>query len=280
MLEHADRVTTFYDAIESTVQKQRSCHTAQTFATNPEMPTSPPAPEAGVAAVDRALSILEAFRDEDHSLALADIAQRTGLYKSTILRLIESLLRSYYLRRLADGTYQLGPATLRLASLFQRQCRTFDLVPPVLRTIVEQTTECASFYTREGQFGVCLHRVDSARMVRDAIREGDRLPIDCGAASHVLRAFGGDSGEHLDRVRNDGFCASAGEVDAEIAALSIPVLGVNKSLIGALTISGPRYRFDNGQDMDMLPALLAGARKLSEDFGGDPTWLTAITPQG
>lgn len=239
------------------------------------MAASNPQPESGVAAVDRAIAILNAFRDEDHALTLADLADRTGLYKSTILRVSESLIRAEYLRRLADGSYQLGPATLRLASLFQRQCRTSDLVPPVLRWLVERTTECASFYIREGQFAVCLHRVDSARMVRDAIREGDRLPIDKGAAAHVLRAFVGDASERLEQVRNDGYCASFGEVDPEIAAVSVPVLGVNRGLVGSLTLSGPRYRFSEGQVRLMLPALVQGAQKLSASFGGDPCWIVA-----
>jgi len=237
------------------------------------MADSEPQSEPGVAAVDRAIAILNAFRDEDHSLTLSDLADRTGLYKSTILRVSESLLRAEYLRRLADGTFQIGPATLRLASLFQRQCRTSELVPPVLRWLVERTTECASFYIREGQFAVCLHRVDCSRMVRDAIREGDRLPIDKGAAAHVLRAFAGDAGERLDRVRQDGFCASFGEVDPEIAAVSIPVFSANRQLLGSLTLSGPRYRFGEQQVRSMLPALMQGARDLSSAFGGNPDWI-------
>lgn len=231
-------------------------------------------PESGVAAVDRAIAILNAFHDEDHSLELAQIAERTGLYKSTILRVSESLIRADYLRRLSDGSFQMGPATLRLASLFQRQCRTSDLVPPVLRRLVELTTECASFYIREGQFAVCLHRVDSARMVRDAIREGDRLPIDKGAAAHVLRAFGGDAGERLDRVRKDGVCASYGEFDAELGAVSIPVFSANRQIVGALTLSGPRYRFSQAQVRAMVPPLVEGARRLTAAFGGEPDWIS------
>jgi len=230
--------------------------------------------DSGVAAVDRALAILGAFRDEDHALSLAKLAERTGLYKSTILRIAESLLRAEYLRRLPDGNYQVGAAPLRLASLFQRQSRTSDLVPPVLRDVVEQTGECASFYIREGNSGVCLHRVDSARMVRDTIREGDRLPIDKGAACHVLRAFQGDQGAKLDEVRIDGYCASFGEYDPEIAAVSVPVLGQHQMLVGALTISGPRYRFSDDNVKRMLSSLASGARKLTSDFGGDAEWLS------
>ena len=43
----------------------------------------------GVAALERALSILGCFTAEDKGLTLTEIADRTGLYKSTILRLCE-----------------------------------------------------------------------------------------------------------------------------------------------------------------------------------------------
>ena len=57
----------------------------------------------GVAAVERALAILDAFTEQDRSLTLAQVATRTGFYKSTILRLAASLEKKGYLIRLADG---------------------------------------------------------------------------------------------------------------------------------------------------------------------------------
>ena len=45
--------------------------------------------ESGVAAVDRALSIVDALTED--KVTLAEIAKRTGLYKSTVLRLLKSL---------------------------------------------------------------------------------------------------------------------------------------------------------------------------------------------
>ena len=42
----------------------------------------------GVAAVDRALTILSAFDGEPNALTLAALSRRTGFYKSTLLRLI------------------------------------------------------------------------------------------------------------------------------------------------------------------------------------------------
>lgn len=236
--------------------------------------------DSGVAAVDRALALLGAFEITDYSLSLAELAQRTGLYKSTILRIADSLQKSGYLKRLADGNFQIGPQPLRLGAIYQRQCRTSEHVPQVLRQVCLATGECASFYIREGDFGVCLHRVDSQKIIRDAIREGDRLPIDKGAAAHVLRAFGGEAGEKYDRVRSAFYCASFGETDPEIAALSVPVLGVSRRLIGALTISGPRYRLEDRGVQPMLLVLLEHARGLCTTFGGDALWYPQTANEG
>lgn len=41
--------------------------------------------------VERALSILNAFSSQKPQLSLAEIARETGLHKSTILRLINSM---------------------------------------------------------------------------------------------------------------------------------------------------------------------------------------------
>src|SRR5829696_4994287 len=127
------------------------------------------ADEGGVAAVDRALSILDAFSERDAKLSLAEISKRTGLYKSTILRLMKSLEKFGYLYRSDDGAYTLGAKTLFLGTLYQRQFRTSEIVPPVLRKIVAELKEGASFYVRDGNHRVCLHRVDSTYAIRYAV---------------------------------------------------------------------------------------------------------------
>ena len=53
--------------------------------------------EQKVASVERALSILEAFSDGTSRLSLAELSVRTGFYRSTILRLTDSLRRFGYM---------------------------------------------------------------------------------------------------------------------------------------------------------------------------------------
>ena len=240
--------------------------------------------EGGVAAVHRALSILDAFTEADQKLGLAELAKRTGLYKSTLLRLAKSLEKFGYLIRSEDGSYHLGSKVLFLGSLYQRSFRTSEFVPPVLRQIVEELHEGASFYVRDADQRVCLHRIDAHRAVRDSVHEGDRLPLTVGAAGHVILAFNGRSGEKYDEIRKNMYAASYGERDPETAAIACPVFGIDQKFVGALSISGPRYRIEELGVKRVLPVLFKHAHALTRTLGGNPelpafaTWLKGRKP--
>ena len=221
----------------------------------------------GVAAVDRALSILDALTEE--RVSLADLSKRTGLYKSTVLRLLKSLEKAGYVLRTASGAYRLGSKVLSLGALYQRYFRTSDIVPPVLEQLAAELHEGASFYICEGDQRVCLHRIESTRAIRDSIHVGDRLPLSVGAAGHVLRAFGEDADEQLDAVRHQLFAASYGERDAETAAIAVPVFEAGNRLMGALSVSGPRYRLEATGEALIVPVLFRYAKQLTRTFGGN-----------
>jgi DNA-binding IclR family transcriptional regulator len=112
--------------------------------------------------------------------------------------------------------------------------------------------------------------VDASRTVRDSVHEGDRLPLAQGAAGHVLRAFRGARGERYDRVRDSMFDASFGERDPEIAAFACPVFGHGNQLVGAVSLSGPRYRIEALGEAKIVPVLFKHAQTLTRTFGGDP----------
>jgi DNA-binding IclR family transcriptional regulator len=235
--------------------------------------------EAGVAAVDRALSILDAFAESDAKLSLAEISKRTGLYKSTVLRLAKSLEKFGYIYRADDGGYRLGSKTLLLGSLYQRHFRMAHIVPPVLQQIVDELKEGASLYVRDGEHRVCLHRVESTHAVRDAVHEGDRLPLTVGASSHIIRAFDGATGTRYDQIRRDMYSASYGERDPETAAIACPVFGVGKRFVGALAVSGPRYRLEALGLGPILPVLFKHAIELTRVLGGDAEGLARAMPK-
>jgi DNA-binding IclR family transcriptional regulator len=216
-----------------------------------------------VEAVERALAILEAYRDGDGALSLAELAARTGLYKSTILRLIGSLERFGYLHRRDDGRYALGASLWRLGSIYRRAFDLAEQIRPELRKLVDTTGETASFYVREGDERVCLYRQNSPRPIRHHLEEGARLPLDRGAAGRVLLAFSAAGGEPFETIRREQACVSLGERDPEIAAAAVPVLDRAGRLRGALAVSGLITRFEAGARSRALTALRASAARLA-----------------
>jgi DNA-binding IclR family transcriptional regulator len=223
--------------------------------------------DGGVAAVDRALSILDALTDEKTSLA--ELSKRTGLYKSTVLRLAKSLERFGYVLRSEDGGYRLGSKVLYLGSLYQKHFNTSEIVPPVMRKVADELHEGVSYYVADGEHRVVLHRVEATRAVRDSVHEGDRFPLTNGAAGHVLRAFSGVRGERFDRIRDAMYAASYGERDAETAAVACPVFSHGGRVVAALSVSGPRYRIEALGESRIVPVLFKHAQLLTRTFGGD-----------
>lgn len=226
------------------------------------------ATDGGVAAVDRALTILDAFTEADHSLTLTEISKRAGFYKSTTLRLAESLEKFGYLRRLEDGAFRLGPKPLFLGALYQKHFKTAEFVPQTLRQIVDELQEGASFFVRDEDKRVCIHRVESPRAIRDSIQEGARLPLSVGASGHVILAFNGESGAAYDKIREQLFASSMGERDPETAAIACPVFSIGQKLAGAISVSGPKYRFEAADIPAMVGVLQKHCAKLSVAFGG------------
>jgi DNA-binding IclR family transcriptional regulator len=220
--------------------------------------------ETGVAAVERALSIVAAFGASGEPMTLNEISLKTGFYKSTILRLLASLERHLCVLRLADGRYQLGPAFLHWGNIFQRASRLENHVLPVLQQLAQETGESSSFYVRQGDQRLCLFRVDSAHSVRDHVRVGDLLPLDRGAAGRILRE-GGIDGSAPPKPE---LVVTRGERDPETAAVAAPVYGPADVLRGALSISGPISRFSPEQMKRSGSLIKEAASRLTQRLGG------------
>lgn len=219
----------------------------------------------GVAAVGRALALVAAFDERSPRLTLAELAKRTGFYKSTILRLSVSLERAGFLVRDPDGAFRVGAAALKAGQLYQAAFKLGDVALPLLRKLAAETGETASLYVREGDMRVCLHRVESVQMVRAIVREGDRRPLDRGAAGKALLAGPGDP-----MLRKEGYVVSIGEVSPESAAIASPVHGSDAATIAAISVSGPATRFAPQAVAAMGAKVKAAGAELTRRLGGRP----------
>ncbi|GAA4328887.1 IclR family transcriptional regulator [Pigmentiphaga soli] len=231
----------------------------------PESPSSS-SPAGGVAAVDRALTIAIALARAESPLSLADLARATGMYKSTLLRLLASLERSGLVVHRTDRLYALGP----LAFLFGR---SFDIthglkqsIQPVLEWLVGRGTESPSFHVRHGDdTRLCLFRVDSSHSTLDRVSPGMVLPLYKGAAGKVLRTFA----QGLPAAGNAPLVyTSFGERDPLCGAVAAPVFGPSGILMGALSLSGPLERFSELAVQRMSTLIAIAAERATQSLGG------------
>lgn len=207
----------------------------------------------GAAAVDRALSVLSAFRSCDKALSVTELAERTKLYKSTVLRLLASLSHGGLMRKTSNGLWTLGSEVSRLASIYTASFSLEDVVLPVIQELVAKTGESVALHIKQGDQRLCLFRVDSPQLLRDHVKVGDVLPLDRGAGGRVLMAFSGAKGKVYDKIRKDGYIHAVSDRVPGLVGVSAPVWKGDGQLVGALTLTVPESRFQI-QFVDQLRA--------------------------
>lgn len=127
-----------------------------------------------VEAVERALTVLEAFDSPQEHFTLAELAQATGYYKSTLLRLLGSLTRFDYVQRDEQGRWHLGHAPVRLARRHLPGRHLATRVQPLLVRLAADCGETAALL--EGEDGMVECRLVTLPDVslRHDLRPGDR----------------------------------------------------------------------------------------------------------
>ena len=220
----------------------------------------------GAAAVDRALAIVAALEADPTAMSLAELARRTGMYKSTLLRLLASLERSTLVVRGPDQLYSLGPFAFRLGRAYDATHQIERCLLPVMQELVDAGTESPSFHIRhDANTRLCLLRLDSHHSTLDRLRSGDQLPLMRGGPGKVLRAF-----RNAPQGTGDLplVSTSFGERDPACASMAMPVFGAGGVLVGALSVSGPRERFSAEALDRMLGPLSQAATKATRALGG------------
>lgn len=219
----------------------------------------------GVAAVDKALMVLNAFREGDSSLSLTDIAERTLLAKSTTLRLLASLQHAGLVQRIEERRYILGREVARLYGIYISSFSLDAAVLPSLRSLVERTRESAAFHIRQGDKRLTLYRVDSLQPLRDHGRAGDVFPLDRGSGGRVLLAFSGEKGAVYDKIRAEKVAALVGDRTPELAGISAPVFRGGGEVVGAITLTMPSIRYNRKH----IATVKSAAKTISHALGGE-----------
>jgi len=226
-------------------------------------PARPELIDGGVRAVDRALALLGAFRDEDGPLGLAELSRRVGLNMTTALRLLQTLEAPGFVQRLPSGGYLLGATLLLLGERFRRSLRLENHVLPALERLRTETDESAVFFARDGEQRRCLYRLDSPQLVRAYAPVGEVFPLGHGAHGRALIALEDDTAPPTLPV------VTRAERHPDLAAIAAPVLDAGGAVVGSIGVSVPLYRFTPEMEALCRRLTMREAVQVTRELGGD-----------
>lgn len=139
--------------------------------------------------LSRGLSVLRAFRESDDGLGNAEIADRTGLPKSTVSRLTFTLQSLGYLNHLGRGDrYRPGPALLALGNLASASMSFVDLSAPIMQRLADETGTLSLLAVRDGHKILLVKTWRPAGVSSLWLEVGHRLPFNGSSSGHALLA--------------------------------------------------------------------------------------------
>ncbi|MEO5780716.1 IclR family transcriptional regulator [Arthrobacter oryzae] len=246
----------------------------------------------GVQSVDRALAVLEILARDGHA-GVSEIAQEMGVHKSTVSRLLGSLVgRDMVHQNSERGKYQLGFGILRLASSIPRRLSLVHEARAVLEGLAEEFKETVNLAVLRSNYAVNvdqamgpsslatydwvgsltpLHATSSGKVLLAALSadERDRILKETGLPARTPRTITNRS--QLERqlldVSREGYCVIREEFEIGLNAISVPVYNHMGSAIGAVSISGPAFRFDPDKTPGLLEALKQAGLQISANMG-------------
>jgi IclR family transcriptional regulator, KDG regulon repressor len=245
----------------------------------------------------RALDVLEALAREGRELGVTEIAQKVSLNKSTVHRLLQSMVAAgFVIQGKQEGAYR---ASLKLCELGNLVLECIDLrneASPHLKQLAARTGETAHLVTLDDCYGVYIDKVDSVSTIRMVSRIGRRIPLYCTAVGKVLLA-GLPAGEredmlrrtlaaygsrrftpntlvdvaslvaHLDRVAAQGYALDCEENESGVMCVAAPIRNHESRVVAACSVSGPIFRLAASRVEALIPAVVATACEISRCLG-------------
>jgi DNA-binding IclR family transcriptional regulator len=250
-------------------------------------PREPPAGRR-IAAVTRAVSVLEVLADADEDLGTNELARRTGINASSVSRLLATLAASGLVAQDdRSGRYRLGLRMLRYGTAVLARLDLREVARDHLRRLSEATGETASLSVPSGGVALTVDYVQSTASVQSVARLGRPSSAHATAVGKVLLACTGRRPDgpltayteatitdparlraEVDRTCERGWAEAVGEREVDLHAVAVPVRNAAGDLLAVLGVQGPAGRFEPAERAAAVVHLRRAAHQLEATFAG------------
>ncbi len=240
-----------------------------------------------IAAVDRALLVLEALADEPGQ-GVTHLSKSLGMTKSIVFRLLQTLEdRGFVFRDPDHAVYSLG---YRIGVLGERVGRDGSLLVaarPVMDALRDSTSENVNLVVREGLRSLVLATRAGHHSIRLFAQAGRHGPLHAGGGSLCILAHSEPSvveavlanpleaftpytitdrdklRQSLLRIRANGYNIALNDLDEGAFSVAAPIFGSDDSVIACISVAGAMARFDEERRERYIRAALDAAAEIS-----------------
>ena len=246
--------------------------------------SSPSHAPRGTSPIATAMAVLRCFSPEQPLLGVVELADRVGIHKSSMSRLLGTLETEELVEQdPISRKYRLGLGLLEVAGPMLAAMDVRRAALPVLRDLAAVQQESASLLLWDGHGAVTVEQAPSPRAVKHSVELGTRYSamehasvrvllraLPAAAQDEVLaakgwdverlRALSADDDEHT--TLNDGQA-----IDEEIG-IAAPVRDHRGTVIAAVLLAAPRFRVSDGQVPMLREACAEAAAAITRRLGG------------
>ncbi len=244
----------------------------------------------GTRAVQRVLSLLKAFPEEDPKRSLTELSVNVGLDKATAHRMLKVLEQEGFVSRSQEtGDYQLGSEMIVLGSLALRAIDIREAARPELHLLAETTGEDATLESLVDAEVLILDEARGRGLMGIGTEIGTRWPAHATATGKVLLAFADTAmpepseglpaitdhtitswktwSKTLSEVRERGYATNIEELEYGYASVAAPVHDRDGRTTVSLSIGGSVHRVTQDRMPALTETVQAAAYRLSERLG-------------
>lgn len=215
----------------------------------------------GTQSIDRAAELLARVVHAEAPLTFTELAEHTGLSRSTTWRVLQALERHQLIARDPDGAFTAGELFVSYASRHDSVGVLVAQATETMERIGEETRETVNLAIAHGRNVVQVAQVESTYLLGTTNWVGVVVPPHCSALGKVMYAFevlplptGSMEGktdstitdprrlqDELADVRHRGFATTRDELEEGLSGVATPVRSQGR-VVASLGISAPTFR--------------------------------------
>ena len=243
-----------------------------------------------VPALARGLRLLEAISASPAGVLPGEL-DATGIPPATLFRMLTTFTEYGYLRKTADGRFQLTGKLCQLAFQALDSSSLVSLAEKPMRRLRDQVGETVLLGIIHSGQGVILHQEISRYPVKVVLEIGHNFPLHSAAPAKAIIAHLPDGEQQellrelsfprftaktiadmedfkkeLELIRRNKAAFDRGEEDADIRCVSVRVFDRQKRVAAALWISGPASRLTEEKMLSAVPLLSEAADSIFTSY--------------